>query len=67
MSRESLVWRKPGRSGPQGNCVEVGSAAGSVRVRDSKDPRGAVLEFDRRVWTCFLTAVRTGFVRGMST
>lgn len=60
MSREPLVWRKSGRSGPQGNCVEVGAGPGSVRVRDSKDPGSAVLEFDRRVWARFLAAVRDG-------
>ena len=38
-------WTKATRSGTQGQCVEMRRRAGSVEVRDSKDPDGAVLRF----------------------
>jgi Domain of unknown function (DUF397) len=31
-----------------------------VQVRDSKDPSGAVLTFNRREWDAFLLGVRNG-------
>jgi len=37
-------WRKSARSNPSGNCVELARLpAGQVAVRNSCDPRGAVL------------------------
>lgn len=51
-------WRKSSRSAGQGNCVEVGSGAGVVAVRDSKDRDGAVLVFPRRQWTAFVSGLR---------
>ncbi|WP_433870275.1 DUF397 domain-containing protein [Saccharopolyspora sp. CA-218241] len=45
-------------SGPQVNCVEVGTAPGVVGVRDSKDRDGAVLVFDRQRWSRFVAALR---------
>lgn len=41
-----MEWRKSSKS-PSGGCVEVARAAGSdvVRVRDSKQPGGAQLQF----------------------
>jgi hypothetical protein len=37
----AFAWRKSSHSGDQGECVEVaGLAAGSIAVRDSKDPDG---------------------------
>ena len=53
-------WRKSTRS-DDGNCVEVGhSEHGLIGVRDSKDPGGAVLGFDRNSWTAFTRDLRTG-------
>jgi Domain of unknown function (DUF397) len=42
-------WRKSRRSGTQENmtCVEVANLAGNIGVRDSKNPTGPVLAFDR--------------------
>ena len=38
------AWRKSARSNPSGNCVELARLpAGQVAVRNSRDPRGAVL------------------------
>jgi hypothetical protein len=50
----SSPWRKSSRSGDCGACVEVArSRDGAVRVRDSKDPTGAVLSFSPAAWTAF--------------
>ncbi|SDT79853.1 DUF397 domain-containing protein [Actinoplanes derwentensis] len=56
------VWRKSTRSGGNGgDCVEVaGNLPGVVALRDSKDPGGATLIFDRAEWTAFLAGVRAG-------
>ncbi|APU16623.1 MULTISPECIES: DUF397 domain-containing protein [Actinoalloteichus] len=52
-------WRKSSRSNGQGGaCVEVGSAPGTVGIRDSKNPTGGTLVVDRAVFTVFLAAIR---------
>jgi hypothetical protein len=44
-----------------GNCVEVATTTdGTVLVRDSKDPRGAVLTFTPAEWDAFRRGVRAG-------
>jgi hypothetical protein len=49
----ALTWRKSSYSGNNGGqCVEV-AASGPVRVRDSKDPHGAMLEFTPGTWRKF--------------
>lgn len=51
-------WRKSSRSsGNGGACVEVAAAA-TVLVRDSKDPDGPRLIFDRRAWEAFATRMK---------
>lgn len=47
-------WHRSSRSGGNGNCVEVAATPGGVLARDSKDPHGPILRFDRRRWTNFL-------------
>lgn len=53
------MWHKSSYSNGNGggNCVEVDVRPGEVAVRDSKDPAGPVLSFDRRVWAEFLEFV----------
>ncbi|MFC8847897.1 MULTISPECIES: DUF397 domain-containing protein [unclassified Micromonospora] len=51
------TWRKSSRSGSDSDCVEVAEAAQAVGVRDSKDPAGPVLAFDRRAWTAFVAGL----------
>jgi hypothetical protein len=52
-------WRKSQRSIGAGDCVEVGEdESGDVLVRNSKDPAGPVLRFDRATWQAFLADVK---------
>ncbi|HTR95923.1 MAG TPA: DUF397 domain-containing protein [Trebonia sp.] len=54
-------WIKSSLSAYQGNCVEVaGLASETIRVRDSKHPRRAVLNFTQAEWDAFVGGVRNG-------
>ena len=56
---DSLVWRKPSRSGASGdNCVEVAVVPEGVLVRDSKDPAGPMLAVSPAEWRTFLADLR---------
>jgi hypothetical protein len=54
---QSIVWRKSTASG-HSNCVEVAVHDGSVFVRDSINPTGAVLLLPPGAWSTFLVHVR---------
>lgn len=52
-------WRKSSYSGHSGgDCVEIGTAARLVPVRDSKDPHGPAVLFDAGAWSTFVESVR---------
>jgi hypothetical protein len=53
------TWIKSSYSGYSGECVEV-AAGHAIRVRDSKHPRGAVLNFTQAEWDTFIGGVRNG-------
>jgi Domain of unknown function (DUF397) len=54
-------WIKSSLSFSNGNCVEVANLPhGEIGVRDSKDPKGAVLRFTPDEWHAFLGGVRNG-------
>ncbi|MFI7630321.1 DUF397 domain-containing protein [Microbispora rosea] len=54
------AWRKSARSGNEG-CVEVADLPdGGALVRDSKDPAGPQLRFNKREWDAFIAGVKDG-------
>jgi len=61
-SLEGANWRKSSYSGGNGGaCVEVASNLPDVvAVRDSKDPDGPRLLFDRDDWSGFIAGVQGG-------
>jgi Domain of unknown function (DUF397) len=52
-------WRVSARTGGQGNCVEVGTSAAKVAVRDSKNREGPVLRVDPIVWRAFIRHLKS--------
>jgi hypothetical protein len=58
-------WHKSSYSVANSACVEVAVAedAGHVMMRDSKDPTGAMLVYDRDVWLGFIDDIRAGRLR----
>lgn len=58
MDRQGLHWRKASYSNGQGDCVEVGDAASTVLVRDTKDRDGGTLAFTARAWQAFTGSFR---------
>jgi hypothetical protein len=61
MNTKITGWRKSSYSGSQGNCVEFAPLGEElVAVRNSRDPEGAVLFFDRDEMGAFLNAVKGG-------
>ena len=56
-----LEWRRSSRSYGGGQCVEAAARHGAlIDVRDSKNPRGAVLRFTSAQWSAFVAGVRSG-------
>jgi hypothetical protein len=54
-------WTKSSLSTYNGNCVEVaGLTEHTIRVRDSKNPGGAVLSFTQAEWDAFIGGVFNG-------
>jgi hypothetical protein len=52
-----LAWFKSSySSGEGGDCVEVTTCPGTVRVRDSKDTAGPELAFTPAAWSAFVTS-----------
>ena len=57
----AAVWRKSRRSGTSGdNCVEVAGIARVVAARDSKDPQGPHLCFDRPAFARLVDQIKAG-------
>jgi len=56
---EGWKWRKSSFSNGGGNssCVEVGWAAGTTAVRDSKNPGGGMLAVPESAWHAFRAKV----------
>ena len=60
MSNEAVSdWRVASYTGGQGNCVEVGTSAATIAVRDTKSREdGPVLRFDRPAWRAFIERLK---------
>lgn len=57
---EAMKWRRSSYTGANGgNCVELAATPVGVAVRDSKDPDGPKLTFDRRVFRVFAAEVKS--------
>jgi hypothetical protein len=58
--RSQVSWIKSQYCG-NAACVEVAQvAADAIAIRDSKDPQGPVLMFDRAEWDAFTAGVADG-------
>jgi hypothetical protein len=55
----SDAWRKSSYSGSQANCIEVGSATGLVKVRDTQNRQGPALAVSADVWRRFMTGIKS--------
>ncbi len=55
-----LNWRKATYSIANGDCAEVASVAGSVIVRDTKDPYELVLSYPSDSWRLFIKRAQQG-------
>jgi len=60
MSSEAVSdWRVATYTGGQGNCVEVGTSAAKVAVRDTKNREATpVLHFDPPAWRAFIQRLK---------
>ena len=56
----ALAWRKSARSISNGACVEVAPATGTIVVRDSVNPAGAMISYSTQTWQAFLADAKTG-------
>jgi hypothetical protein len=55
---DSVGWRTSSYTGTNGNCVEVGSTAGIVLTRDTKDRDGVALSIPSNAWASFIASLR---------
>jgi hypothetical protein len=54
------VWKKSSFSGSGGTCIEVAEADDGWLMRDSKDPDGPRLRFNRAEVKAFVDGVKAG-------
>jgi hypothetical protein len=53
-----VSWRTSTYTGGEGNCVETGSDAGSVLVRDTKNRSGLVLSVPPKALLAFTASLK---------
>ncbi|MEV7022006.1 DUF397 domain-containing protein [Kitasatospora sp. NPDC093558] len=57
----TATWRKSSKSNESTNCVEIALADSQASlIRDSKNPSGPALVFERAAHTAFIDAVAAG-------
>lgn len=54
------IWRKATFSDQEGNCVELARLDHGIGVRDSKNPDGPHLAFNRSEMRAFIEGVKAG-------
>ncbi|MDX3454642.1 DUF397 domain-containing protein [Streptomyces sp. ME02-8801-2C] len=54
MSSDRTTWFRSSYSGQNGECIEVRLRTAGIDVRDSKNPRGAVVGVGAAAWVVFL-------------
>jgi hypothetical protein len=59
MADEAVVWRKSTKSGGS-NCLQLAFVHDFILVRDSKDPSGPTLRFNRSEWLAFTAGLLAG-------
>ncbi|MFD9691277.1 DUF397 domain-containing protein [Kitasatospora sp. NPDC059146] len=59
-SATGFSFEKSSYSGGNENCVEYAFLTEAVAVRDSKDPSGPALAFDRAAHEAFIKAISAG-------
>lgn len=60
MEQHHSTWRKSSYSGTNGGqCVEVGSAASVVMVRDTQDHDGVTLSVPAHAWATFTGKIQS--------
>jgi Domain of unknown function (DUF397) len=57
MAEQVTNWRKSTASATGEQCLEVGSASGSIAVRDTQDRAGHTLQLPAAAWTRFLRSL----------
>lgn len=56
-----VTWRKSRHSGQLGNCVETAAlGGGEIAMRNSRDPGGPALIFNRAEMAAFLAGAKDG-------
>jgi hypothetical protein len=55
-----VAWRKSTYSNGMGNCVEVGTAASAVAVRDTTNRDGVTLIIPAAAWQALIGGLRVG-------
>lgn len=51
-------WRKSSRSQNGQSCIEIAELPDLIALRDSKDPNGAALTFDRPAFHAFVRSIK---------
>jgi hypothetical protein len=54
------LWRKASASASNSQCVELADTGATILMRDSKDPDGGHLTFDRAELAALIISAKTG-------
>jgi hypothetical protein len=58
MAKQVTNWRKSTASATGEQCVEVGSTAGTIAIRDTHDRGGHALQVPAATWARFTASLR---------